>query len=158
VRYLYRVSSDHLRLDAQLCFAVHATARAVVQAYEPLLSELGITYPQYLVLLVLWEEDGLSLSRLGERLYLDSGTLTPLTKRLESYGLVERKRATDDERRVEIRLTAEGRALRRKARGIPEKLLCRFDLDAHDAVRLRGELHALLQRFHHPHPTQEIET
>lgn len=151
------MSTDYLKLDAQLCFALHATARAVVQAYEPLLADLGLTYPQYVVLLVLWEEDGATIGRLGERLYLDSGTLTPLTKRLEAHGLVRRQRAKDDERRVEVWLTPEGKALKRKARHVPEKLLCRFQLQPGEAVKLRAQLMQLLNTFHQPQ-AQEIAT
>ncbi|MFY0578782.1 MarR family winged helix-turn-helix transcriptional regulator [Cystobacter fuscus] len=102
--------TDVLRLDDQLCFALHAASRAMTGAYQPLLEELGVTYPQYLVLMALWEEDGARVSRLGERLYLDSATLTPLLKRLESRGLVERRRSQVDERVVEVFLTPEGRA------------------------------------------------
>jgi len=135
--------SDALRLDSQLCFALYAASRAVVQAYGPLLEPLGITYPQYIALMVLWEADGLSVKRLGERLQLDSGTLTPLLKRLEARELVERRRATDDERVVEIFLTSQGRALRRKAAGIPREILCRAQLPLEQLVRLRDELQQL---------------
>src|SRR3954447_20856924 len=101
--------SDPLRLENQLCFALHAASRAMTAAYQPLLDALGITYPQYLVLLLLWEQDGVRVSQLGERLHLDSGTLTPLLKRLESRHVLERRRSTDDERVVEVFLTAEGK-------------------------------------------------
>ena len=93
--------SETLRLDDQLCFAIHAASRAMVAAYQPLLQALGVTYPQYLVLLILWEEDGARVSRIGQRLFLDSATLTPLLKRLEKRALVERQRSVEDERVVQ---------------------------------------------------------
>src|SRR5213080_3658005 len=101
-----------LKLDNQLCFALYSASLAMTKLYKPLLDELGLTYPQYLAMLVLWERDGLMVSKLGERLSLDSGTLTPLLKRLESAGLVARIRAVEDERRVHVTLTAAGRRLK----------------------------------------------
>jgi DNA-binding MarR family transcriptional regulator len=142
-------SSDPLRLDQQLCFALYAASRAVVRAYGPLLEPLGLTYPQYLVMLVLWEEDDVSVKRLGERLSLDSGTLTPLLKRLERDGMIERHRDHRDERVVRARLTDVGRALKVRARKIPQGIGCRAGWDIADkqAVarlrQLRDELHAL---------------
>jgi DNA-binding MarR family transcriptional regulator len=143
---------DPLQLDDQLCFALYSASRAVIRAYAPLLQPLGLTYPQYLVLLVLWQRDGASVKQLGERLALDSGTLTPLLQRLERQGLVERRRGDDDERVVHIHLTAAGRALRSKARKIPTELACRagYDLESdrvRDLVRLRDELTALARRL-----------
>ena len=148
---------DPLHLDEQLCFALYSASRAVIRAYAPLLAPLGLTYPQYLVLLVLWERDGLPVKDIGERLALDSGTLTPLLKRLEHQGLLERRRGADDERVVRIHLTAAGRALRAKARKIPMELACRagYDLASErsgersmrDLVRLRDELTALTRRL-----------
>lgn len=134
---------SHLRLDDQLCFALYAASRRVVQAYQPLLAPLGLTYPQYLVMLVLWEEDGASVKRLGERLQLDSGTLTPLLKRMEAAGLLTRARDRVDERVVRIHLTAEGRALEARAAGVPAALLCRTDVSAQALAALRDALHAL---------------
>jgi len=116
--------TDWLKLDVQLCFALYSTSLAMTKLYKPLLAPLGLTYPQYLVMLVLWETEGLGVSELGQRLSLDSGTLTPLLKRLEASALIERQRARSDERRVEIHLTAAGRALRDQAVGIPEHLAC----------------------------------
>lgn len=135
--------SDALRLDNQLCFALHAASRAVTAAYQPLLDELGVTYPQYLVLLTLWEEDGLRVSRIGERLYLDSATLTPLLKRLEAGGIVERRRSKEDERAVEIWLTNAGKRLKKRAAEIPKALVCRAKLPLSEIARLRSELQAL---------------
>ncbi len=111
-----------LGLDAQLCFALYSTSLAMTKRYRPVLDALGLTYPQYLVMLALWEQDGAGVSALGARLFLDSGTLTPLLKRLAAAGLIERQRADSDERRVVVRLTPAGRALRRRATGIPARL------------------------------------
>ena len=145
--------ADGLELDRQVCFALYSATRAVTQLYRPVLDALGLTYPQYLVLLVLWERDGLTVKQVGERLALDSGTLTPLLKRLEHQGLVERRRGEDDERLVRIHLTAAGRALRHKARKIPAELACRAGYDVatdrsiRELGRLRDELTALSRRL-----------
>jgi DNA-binding MarR family transcriptional regulator len=144
---------DPLRLDQQLCFALYSASRAVIRAYAPLLEPLGLTYPQYLALLALWSEDGVSVKRLGEQLGLDSATLTPLLKRLEQQGLVERRRDAEDERVVRIDLTAAGRALRTRARQVPAQLACRAGYDSADRAalarlaRLRDELTALTRRL-----------
>lgn len=140
------------RLDQQLCFALYRASRAVVRAYGPLLEPLGLTYPQYLVMLVLWEEDDVSVKQLGDRLALDSATLTPLLKRLEQQGLVERSRDTEDERVVRVKLGKAGRALEKKAQDIPARLACQFSDTVDDAAlkkiaRLRGELRALADRL-----------
>ena len=136
-----------LALDRQLCFALYAASRAMTRAYGPLLERLGLTYPQYLVMLVLWDGDGVSIKALGERLELDSGTLTPLAKRLEADGLIRRRRSADDERVVELHLTAAGRALKAKAKDVPVKLACLAGLDgprgAERLERLRKELREL---------------
>ncbi len=108
-----------LLLDNQLCFALYSTSLAMTKIYKPLLAPLGLTYPQYLAMLVLWEQDGVMVSELGERLYLDSGTLTPLLKRLEATGLIARLRDVADERRVRVTLTSAGRKLKAKAAVIP---------------------------------------
>ena len=147
------MNPDLLCLDEQLCFAVYTASRALTRAYGPLLEPLGLTYPQYLTLLVLWEEDGVSVKRLGDRLALDSGTLTPLLKRLEQQGFVERRRSTEDERVVNVFLTASGKALRAKAKKVPLALACRAGFvvdDAKDvakAKKLREDLHALSRRL-----------
>jgi MarR family transcriptional regulator, organic hydroperoxide resistance regulator len=115
-----QTSSDRsLYLENQLCFAVYSTSLAITKAYKPILDAIGLTYPQYLVLLVLWEEDGLTVSEIGQRLFLDSGTLTPLLKRMEATGLLARLRDAKDERRVRIKLTAAGSRLKIKAAEIP---------------------------------------
>jgi len=147
---------DSLQLDEQLCFALYNASRALTRTYAPLLEPLGLTYPQYLVLLVLWERDGVPVSQLGERLALDSGTLTPLLKRLERQGVVERRRGDDDERVVRIHLTAAGRALRSRARKIPTELACSAGYDLVDEAsmrelnRLRDDLSALARRLSAP--------
>lgn len=133
-------SDTQLRLDNQVCFAVYAASRAMTLAYRPLLERLGLTYPQYLVMLVLWEQDGITVGELGARLYLDSGTLTPLLKRLESTGLVSRARRRGDERQVEVRLTRSGRALKRKAASVPKNMLCKADGAGVDLLELRSDL------------------
>jgi DNA-binding MarR family transcriptional regulator len=140
-----------LRLDNQVCFAIYSTAHAFNRIYKPLLDRLGLTYPQYLVMLVLWERDDVAVKEIGERLYLDSGTLTPLLKRLEAADLVKRTRSTEDERQVLIALTAKGRALQEKARTVPQSILAASacsvsELSAlkNDLVALRDQLNAAL--------------
>ena len=136
----------NLHLDRQLCFALHSASRAVVRAYAPLLDELGLTYPQYLVMLVLWEDPRatVSVGHLGGRLQLDSGTLTPLLKRLELAGLVNRHRDEADERRVLIALTASGVALRQKARHVPAAIARKTGLDLASAKALKADLEHLI--------------
>ena len=140
-------ASAMLQLDNQLCFALYSTSLAMTRLYKPLLDELGITYPQYLALLVLWERDGLTVSELGKRLFLDSGTLTPLLKRLESSGLVTRLRAVEDERRVHITLTPAGRALKEQAAKIPGCILSATQCSIPDLVALTSQVQALRQRL-----------
>lgn len=136
-----------LLLDNQLCFALYSASLAMTRLYKPLLDDLGLTYPQYLALLALWERDGLMVSELGERLSLDSGTLTPLLKRLESTGLVTRMRAVDDERRVHIHLTAAGRRLKSRAARIPECILSASQCTIPELVSLTQQVQALRQRL-----------
>jgi DNA-binding MarR family transcriptional regulator len=136
-------SNPALLLDNQLCFALYSTSLAMTKLYKPLLETLGLTYPQYLVMLVLWERDGLMVSELGERLFLDSGTLTPLLKRLESSGLIARIRAVQDERRVHITLTAAGRALKTQAAEIPNCILKASQCSLPDIVALTQQVQTL---------------
>jgi DNA-binding MarR family transcriptional regulator len=136
-----------LKLDNQLCFALYSTSLAMTRVYKPLLDELGITYPQYLAMLVLWEQDGLMVSELGERLFLDSGTLTPLLKRLEASGFVSRQRALDDERRVHVSLTPAGSALKLKAAAIPRCILSASQCSIPELVKLTSEIQALRERL-----------
>jgi DNA-binding MarR family transcriptional regulator len=117
-------SADLLALDNQFCFAMYSASLAMTKTYKPYLERLGITYPQYLVMLVLWEQDDVLVKSIGERLFLDSGTLTPLLKRLETSGLIARTRDEADERQVRITLTKEGRLLKKKAQEIPRQVLC----------------------------------
>ncbi|NUL46479.1 MarR family transcriptional regulator [Cellulosimicrobium funkei] len=126
-----------LRLEDQVCFALYSAARAAQQAYRPLLDELGLTYPQYLVLLVLWEQDGQTVSALGERLHLDSGTLSPLLRRLDEHGFIARERQATDSRRVTVRLTAAGEALRERAVDVQRCLLDAVGLSGADLLALR---------------------
>ncbi|MBV8502800.1 MAG: MarR family transcriptional regulator [Paucibacter sp.] len=134
---------EWLRLDRQLCFALYSSSLAMTKLYKPLLAPLGLTYPQYLVMLVLWESDVLSVSALGQRLSLDSGTLTPLLKRLEAAELIQRQRALDDERRVDISLTRAGHLLKKKALNIPPQLACAAACSIEELASLTRRLHEL---------------
>ena len=131
------------RLDDQLCFALYSASRAVTAAYRPLLAELNLTYPQYLVLLVLWEEGHASVGRLCQRLRLDSGTLSPLLKRLEAIGYVTRERSVEDERRVDVVLTPTGKRLQAKASCVPERLLAASDMSLDEILALRDAVQRL---------------
>ena len=131
------------RLDRQLCFALYSSSLVMTKLYKPVLGALGLTYPQYLVLLVLWESDAIGVGELGERLYLDSGTLTPLLKRMEAAGLLARARAAGDERRVIVTLTAAGRALRRRAEGVPLQVACATGCKLSELSELTAQLQAL---------------
>src|SRR3990167_5192435 len=136
-----------LQLDNQVCFALYSASLAMTKLYKPLLDAIGLTYPQYLVMLVLWERDGLTVSDLGERLFLDSGTLTPLLKRLEAQGHIARLRDVQDERRVRITLTAEGRALREQAEAIPQCVLHSSQCSIAELTSLTSELKQLRDRL-----------
>ncbi|BBP97984.1 MarR family transcriptional regulator [Burkholderia sp. SFA1] len=129
-----------LELDQQLCFALYSTSLAMTKAYKPLLEKLGLTYPQYLAMLVLWEADDLTVKEIAARLALDSATMTPLLKRLEAQGYVERVRGVADERQVYIRLTHAGRALKQSARGVPSEIYCASGSDIDAMLRLRSDL------------------
>ena len=136
-----------LKLDNQLCFALYSTSLAMTRVYKPLLDELGLTYPQYLAMLVLWERDGLMVSELGERLYLDSGTLTPLLKRLEASGFITRIRDVEDERRVHITLSAAGRQLKTRAAKIPGCILSASQCSLPELVALTQQVRALREHL-----------
>lgn len=136
--------SPQLLLDNQICFPLYSAANAVVRAYRPLLQQLDLTYLQYIVLMVLWEESSLNVKTLGERLGLDSGTLTPLLKRLEIKGLVERRRDEADERARIITATRAGMNLREQAREIPQALACTIGLPAAKGTQLKKLCHELL--------------
>jgi MarR family transcriptional regulator, organic hydroperoxide resistance regulator len=136
-----------LLLDNQVCFALYSASLAMTKLYKPLLDELGLTYPQYLVMLVLWETDGLMVSELGQRLSLDSGTLTPLLKRLEAAGLVNRLRAVQDERRVHIHLTAAGRKLKARAAKVPGCVLAASQCSLAELLQLTAQIRKLRERL-----------
>jgi DNA-binding MarR family transcriptional regulator len=132
-----------LGIDSQLCFALYSASRAMTAAYRPILADMNLTYPQYLVLLVLWEDERVTVGRLGERLQLDSGTLSPLLKRLEANGFVRRERSRDDERLVEVTLTAAGRRLEKKAQCIPGELFTATGMSEKQAADLRDAVRQL---------------
>jgi MarR family transcriptional regulator, organic hydroperoxide resistance regulator len=136
-----------LQLDNQLCFALYSASLAMTKLYKPLLDDLGLTYPQYLAMLVLWERDGLMVSELGDRLYLDSGTLTPLLKRLEASGYVSRIRDVKDERRVYITLTSSGRKLKTRAAKIPGCVLSASQCALPELMLLTSQVQALRQKL-----------
>ncbi len=138
---------DWLRLDAQLCFRLYAASRGLTRCYQPLLDALGLTYPQYLPMLVLWERDGLTVSELSEKLKLDPSTMTPLLKRLESAGWVSRQRRKQNEREVEIRLTEAGRVMRERALAVPPAVLAATGLSESEAGVLRNLLDKLMRKM-----------
>lgn len=139
--------ADLLQLDQQICFPLYAASRLVTRLYQPLLEPLGLTYPQYIVLMILWEESPCSVSRIGERALLASNTLTPLLKRLEQQGLVARRRAAHDERVVTIALTEAGKALRGDCACVPLKLFEQIGYPVEDALQLKAHLDTLLGRL-----------
>ncbi len=139
--------TDPLLLDNQLCYALYAAAHRMTKSYRPLLERLGLTYPQYLVLLVLWEQDGVTVSEIGRRLRLDSGTLTPVLKRLEGAGFLLRTRRQSDEREVEIALTPEGAALRADAVSVRESVMCQLELSEPEIRALRKDLSLVIERL-----------
>lgn len=140
-------SKPPLKLDQQLCFALYSAGLAMNKLYRKLLSQLGLTYPQYLVMLVLWERDQLTVSEIGERLFLDSATLTPLLKRLESAALLSRLRSTEDERQVIISLTDQGRALKKQAGSVPLAVFCATGCEFDEVVALKGQLTQLREHL-----------
>jgi DNA-binding MarR family transcriptional regulator len=143
-----RITQDpNMELGNQICFALYSTTHALTRAYRPILEELDLTYLQYIVMMVLWEQDGLTVKEIGQRLHLDSGTLTPLLKRLEANALVHRQRGTSDERQVNINLTVQGKALYDKARGIPAKMLCAMGQSVDQLTELKHDLVALRDRL-----------
>src|ERR1700744_1110685 len=143
-----KLAADQLlRLDNQICFAIYSAAHAFNRVYKPLLDPLGLTYPQYLVMLVLWERDGVPLKDIGDRLFLDSGTLTPLLKRLEAAQLIKRSRSTEDERQVLIALTPRGQALTEKARSVPQSILAASACSIAELSSIKNEIIALRDRL-----------
>jgi len=136
--------ADALNFDEQICFSLYSAANAVVRAYRPLLKNLDLTYLQYIVMMVLWEEEGVSISSLGNKLHLDSGTLTPLLKRLESKGLLLRKISQKDERVKGLFLTESGKSLKDRASAIPEKILCKTKVPYEELQQLKLQCDELL--------------
>ncbi len=142
---------EHLKLDNQLCFPIYAASRLITSVYRPMLEELSLTYPQYLVLLVLWEKESVTVKELGEKLWLDSGTLTPLLKRMQEKELVVRTRNKADERVVNITLTEAGKALKNKASDIPHQLISCMNMEVEQAIQLRNQLQAFLDNHSNPY-------
>ena len=138
---------DAIKIDNQLCFPLYACAKEIVRRYKPFLDEIDLTYTQYIAMMVLWEEKEINVKALGKRLYLDSGTLTPLLKRLEQKNLISRQRDSRDERNLIVRLTTEGERLKEKAVEIPYKMAGCVKLDEKDAAVLYRILHEMLQTF-----------
>ncbi|ELK46730.1 MarR family transcriptional regulator [Halobacillus sp. ACCC02827] len=138
------MADEKMKLENQICFSLYAATREMTKMYRPLLADLNITYPQYLVLLALWEESPLTVKELGRRLYLDSGTLTPMLKRMESEGLIRRERSTRDERSVDVVLTDKGKEAEEKAECIPDLLLERLHMEEADILQLKETLQQLL--------------
>jgi DNA-binding MarR family transcriptional regulator len=143
-------AGELLKLDHQLCFALYSASLAMTKLYKPMLAPLGLTYPRYLAMLVLWERDGITVSELGRRLQLDSGTLTPLLKRLEVSGLVQRQRDRADERRVLLQLTSAGRALKARAAKIPSQLACAAACGTEELASLTKRLKKLRDQIQSP--------
>ena len=139
---------EQLKLENQLCFPVYAVSRLITREYQPFLDRLGITYPQYLVLMILWEEDGIPVNDIAKKLILNTNTITPLLKRMEKDGIIRRKRSKDDERKVIVQLTAKGRDLQEEASLIPERLAGRLlqgELKAEDLIRLKEMLDSMIR-------------
>ncbi|MGG0236879.1 MarR family winged helix-turn-helix transcriptional regulator [Bacillus rhizoplanae] len=134
-----------LHLDNQLCFSIYACSREVTRFYRPYLEEMGITYPQYITLLVLWEQNGITVKEIGERLFLDSGTLTPMLKRMEGLQLVKRIRSKEDERKVCIELTEQGSALKKKACSLPQTMASHLGITTEDYTTLLIQLNKLIE-------------
>ncbi|MGO4369818.1 MarR family winged helix-turn-helix transcriptional regulator [Paenibacillus sp. 2TAB19] len=138
---------DTIKLDNQICFSIYACSREITKLYRPILDELGLTYTQYVTMLALWEQDHISVSALGHRLYLDSGTLTPLLKKLEAAGLLTRTRDREDERSVLVTLTEQGQALKNKAYEVPPQLYCQLDSSPEEAHSLLQQMNDLLGKI-----------
>ncbi|CEJ69905.1 MarR family winged helix-turn-helix transcriptional regulator [Chryseobacterium oranimense] len=140
-------NSKSLQLENQICFPLYVIAKEITGLYRPFLDEIGITYPQYLVMMVLWENDGLPVNHIGEKLFLDSGTLTPLLKRLESKGIISRKRKKEDERVVEVFLTEAGKQLQKKACEIPGKIQTTIGIETEDLLHLKETVLKILNKI-----------
>jgi DNA-binding MarR family transcriptional regulator len=142
-----RNDPELLRLDNQLCFALYACSREIIKVYKPILDPLNLTYTEYVVLMALWEKDKIPVKDLGQKIFLDSGTLTPLLKKMAEKNLVARERSESDERSVIISLTSKGKALEKKCRDNPDKLICAAKLEQVDGDALMKNLHKMLSNF-----------
>ncbi|OCL26889.1 MarR family transcriptional regulator [Orenia metallireducens] len=140
-------NDDLLKIENQLCFPIYVASKEIIRIYKPYLKKLNLTYTQYIVMLVLWEEDNISVKDIGEKLYLDSGTLTPVLKKLEKMNLVERKRSKEDERVLIIALTEKGKDLKERAFEIPTKAFCKTGLTEEDALLLKAKLDELVKNL-----------
>ena len=138
---------DDLRLDNQLCFPLYALSKEVIKQYRPYLDEINLTYTQYIAMMVIWEKEKINVKELGKKLYLDSGTLTPVLKSLEAKGFVTRYRSQEDERLLMVEITAEGIALKDKALEIPSKMFSKIDISFNDAVFMHKQLYTLLNQL-----------
>jgi len=152
------VSQKSVKLESALCFAIYSANHAITRAYKPLLDRHGLTYPQYLVMIVLWEKDGQTVGSIGDDLFLESSTLTPLLKRLEKAGFLRRTRDDKDERQVCIYLTDEGKALRDTLSEIPQQMLKAFGCGADGAERIRTEVTAIRDKVASAHATKAKDT
>ncbi len=140
-----RQENSTLKLENQICFPLYAASRDVIKRYKPYLDDMGLTYTQYITMIVMWEEKSITVKELGKRLYLDSGTLTPLLKKMEAKGLLTRKRSFEDERNLIVTVTEEGERLKEMADGIPEKILACSEISLEEAVTLRALLLKILK-------------
>lgn len=138
---------DVLKLDNQLCFPLYALSREIIKLYKPYLDQLNLTYTQYVAMLVIWEEKKIVFKELGKRLHLDSGTLTPVLKKLEFMGIIEKYRTKEDDRVVMIELTEKGSALKEKVLEIPEKIACQLKIDEDEAIQFKNSLDKILKKF-----------
>jgi DNA-binding MarR family transcriptional regulator len=138
---------DSLKLENQICFPLYVCSKEIIKKYKPFLDALGITYTQYITLMALWEEDNVTVKDIGDKLYLDSGTLTPLLKKMESQGLIVRQRSATDERNVYVKLTQEGIQLKEKALVVPSQIVSCVNLSKEEAMTLHELLHKLLNKI-----------
>lgn len=142
-----KTEDDNFKFEKQVCFPLYALSRGIMNAYRPFLDELDLTYPQYLVLMVLWQHDSMSVKEIGEKLHLDSGTLTPLLKRMEAKNFIIRKRKTCDERVVQISLTDDGKCMRNRVAEIPEKLIAKLGITIEELEELRTVTYRILNKL-----------
>lgn len=140
-------SNDHLKLENQLCFSLYATSREVIKLYKPFLDPYGLTYTQYLVMLVLWEEEKMTFKSIGQKLHLDSGTLTPVIKKLVSMQLIEKSRDTADDRNVLVEVTSRGMSLKDEMVSVPQAMYCKLGTEYQEAIELKKKLDDLLSKL-----------